>query len=280
MSLMRFIILAGGKYAEHPSSPLHPLQSLGGYTPMVCVLLQSLFHSHFCLEYSVHLLVNHDQVLLFEKTVRMWFPNEKVEIFGTHDVDSSSQAVLTFLGQKTDWEDTTSCTLLVCSHPMISQTTLEHFVSYCTGKQFVTTAIHKTKWNQERHLYNISVAENDSLRMTDIENNLFADIGWVPLIHAPKHFWEHYLKMTVNIREVVTVVPQSDKPIIYYIHSFPLETDSLCIKTIDDKILGSHKFLEKHHVDFLNQCYFIWSECKKLEERIQTLESLIESMKK
>lgn len=280
MSPIRFIILAGGKYAEHPPSPLHPLQSLGGYTPMVCILLQSIFHSHFCLDYSVHLIVNHDQVTLFEKTVRMWFPDENVETFGSYDTVSSSQAVLHFLSQKKEWHDTTPIVLLVCSHPMMSQTTLEHFVSYCTGKQFVTTAIHKTKWNQERHLYNICLDEHDSLRVNDIEKNVFTDIGWVPLIHARKHFWEQYLKTTVTIREVVSMVPDSEKPILYYIHSFPLETDSLCIKTIDDKILGSHKFLEKHHVDFLNQCYYIWSECKKLEERIKTLESLIDSIKK
>lgn len=275
--MIRFILLAGGSFAESVSSPLHPLQPLGGHNPMICILLTTLCSIQIHEEYSIHLLVRKDQEESFQKTIGMWFPEQTIHIHGcSHDF--SSDALRDFFSKKAKtWEQETACVVFPSHHILLSRMTIEHFVAYASSRDFATVGIKKSKWNQERHLYNLYV-NSVSLRVEEINNEPFDKVGWIPLQWGKKYLWEQYLPFTQRVRDIVAILPIEKKPLLYLLHSFPLETDSLCIHNEDDKVLASHKFLEKHHADYLNQCYFIWSECKRLEERIDVLDKTIKNL--
>lgn len=68
-----------------------------------------------------------------------------------------------------------------------------------------------------------------------------------------------------------------EKPVLIPIQSYVTDLDTIQVISSEDKNFAEHKFLEKQYADWLLRTYSLWTECKKLDQRIDQLEKKLES---
>ena len=261
---IRFMILAGG-FQESSLLIPHALIPLGHH-PMICILLKTILSLDQ--DTTIHVIASLPHQALLEREMKRWFPTEPIEVFGSTG-STPSESLVQFLSAK-KWDPEASCHVLQSNAPLVSHATLDHFLRASTKASSAVAGIPKTKWNEDRGLHNLVVGDDGDC-VHAIEKTPFTDVGFLSVAKYPAGVLLEHLPGCASYHEVVARLEK--KPLLVRVPSFPVELDSLQIRSPADKTFVEHKFMEKQHADYLTQCYCIWKECRNMEARIQALES-------
>lgn len=257
-----FIVLAAGLQESSLLIPksLVPL----GHHPMVCILVETLLEIE---NVEVHLLVSSVHETLFGREMKRWFPRHEIHVFGSEGV-TTSESLFAFLQKNKEWENDHPCHIVQSNFPLLSRSALEHFLHVSTSSPSAVLGVNKTRWNEDRVLRNVVVQEG---YVTAIEDSSFNQVGFLACSKFSTGTLRQHLPTTKKYHEIISRV--EEKPFLVKLQSYPIELDSIGIRTSGDKTFAEHKFMEKEHADFLTQCYCIWKECRSMEARIVKLEN-------
>lgn len=256
------IVLAGG--LQERASLLIPQALVPlGHHPMVCILVKTLLEVN---NVSIHLVVSSPHDTIFKREMRRWFPTSDIEVFGSMG-STTSESLLEFLIAK-EWPDDTTVVVLQSNFPLLSRGALEHFLHFSEGASSAVLGVNRSKWNEDRALRNLVVEDG---RVVSVEKSNFTQLGFLACSQFSTGDLRRHLPGCEDYYEIVAKC--EEKPVLVRLHSYPVELDSISIRTTGDKTFAEHKFMEKQHADYLSQCYCIWRECRNLEERIQKLET-------
>jgi len=262
---LHFIILAGG---FQDSSLLMPQALLPlGHHPMVCILIKTLLaldHANI----HVHVIASKTHQILFQREMRRWFPSDQVHVVGTLG-STTAESLLEFLDHR-QWADDVSCFVLQSNCPLLSGASLEHFIHVSSHSPSAVLGMNKTKWNEDRALHNVRLSEQEKDRVVRIDHANFEHVGFLGCTKCTVGLLRNHLPGCSRYFEMLEHM--EEKPLLVKVSSFPVELDSIQIRSTGDKTFAEHKFMEKQHADYLSQCYCIWKECKQMEERLQTIE--------
>jgi hypothetical protein len=231
---------------------------------MVCILVETLLEIE---NVEVHLLVSSLHETLFRREMKRWFPRHDIHVWGSDGV-TTSESLFAFLQENKEWEDDHPCHIVQSNFPLLSRSALEHFLHVSSHSPSAVLGVNKTRWNEDRVLKNL-VVDNTGY-VTAIEESSFAQVGFLACSKFPAGILRQHLPGTKKYYEMIPLC--QEKPFLVKLQSYPIELDSIGIRTAGDKTFAEHKFMEKQHADFLTQCYCIWKECRSMEARIQELE--------
>jgi len=261
---IRFIIMAGG-FQESSLLIPHALVPLGHH-PMICILVKTILSLDQ--DITIHVIASLPHQALFEREMKRWYPSAVIEVFGaTGSTPSASLHQFLFAKQ---WDPEVSCYILQSNAPLLSLGTLDHFLRVSAKASSAVAGIPRTKWNEDRGLHHLVINEEEG-RVLAIEKTPFTDVGFLSVAKFPTRLLLEHLPVCASYHEMVARL--EEKPVLVRVPSFPVELDSLQIRSPADKTFVEHKFMEKQHADYLTQCYCIWKECRNLEARIEALES-------
>lgn len=259
--MKHFIVLAGGATLLIPQA-LVPL----GHHPMVCILLKTLLEFDNVL---IHLVVSCPHETMFQREMRRWFPNHEIDVFGSHGSTTSESLLDFFIAKK--WPADHDVFIVQSNFPLLSRAAVEHFLHFSARAPTAVLGVNRSRWNEDRALRNLVVGDDGAV--VAIEEGNFTHSGFLACSKFTVAILQDHLPGCQDYYEVVARCPE--KPLLVKLQSYPIELDSIAIRTTGDKTFAEHKFMEKEHADYLSQCYCIWKECKNMEERIQKLEAQV-----
>jgi len=264
---IHFIVLAGGLQVGNTSLLIpHSLIPLGHH-PMVCILIKTLLQWD---NVHVHVLVSDSHETLFRREMRRWFPEKPVHVFASTG-QTTSQSILEFLKEKT-WAPDHAIHIVQSNLPLLSKHALEHFMHVSAPLTSAVLGVNKTKWNEDRTLRNLVVLDGV---VTSIEKSNFTHLGFLACCKFPVSLLLEHLPHCQDYYEMVERC--EEKPWLVELKSYPIELDSITVRTAGDKTYAEHKFMEKEHADYLSQCYCIWKECRSMQARIEKLEERLKN---
>jgi len=266
-----------------------------GHYPMICILLKSLKEVIDKDRYEIHILVRQEYESLFRREMKRWFPFDVLHLFPVR-TECSVRGLWEWVTRHRDperprvaTEDLEQVFVMQSDFPLFSSDTLRSFLFQVSQlpSPFAVLAVKKTPLHEGRGLWNVVFCPHDSNKICRIEKMPCDLWGFLPLMVIPMSrlhdglvaLHQHHKAgvatwSTMSYTDIVEML--EEKPWLVAVQGYLVDMDTIRVITAEDKNFAEHKFLEKQYAEWLLQTYSLWTECKKMDERLGLLEKRLE----